>query len=179
MVVTKDHILVGVSERTTMEAAHRVVSMLFDIGVVKKVTVIRIPKKRDYMHIDTIFTQVKRNVWVILGVFSRKVMKHENADPIERILQGSKKDDRISIIQFKRKSPDDPEYFELVRVFPPRQRPRIARTCARTTVNSRYRPCCRACGGERWHTQHSGGTAHGSRRWKASSATLPPSSSDS
>ena len=112
MVVTRDHILVGVSERTTKEAAHQVVNMLFEKNIVKKITVIRIPKKRDYMHIDTIFTQVKRNVWVILGAFSRKVMKHENADPVERILEGSKKDDKIRIIQFKRKDPDNPKYFD-------------------------------------------------------------------
>jgi arginine deiminase len=112
MVISKDHILVGVSERTTMEAAHQVVNMLFEKNIVKKITVIRIPKKRDYMHIDTIFTQVKRNVWVILGAFSRKVMKHENADPVERHLEGSKKDDKIRIIQFKRKDPDNPKYFD-------------------------------------------------------------------
>jgi arginine deiminase len=112
MVISKDHILVGVSERTTMEAAHQVVNMLFEKNIVKKITVIRIPKKRDYMHIDTIFTQVKRNVWVILGAFSRKVMKHENADPVERHLEGAKKDDKIRIIQFKRKDPDNPKYFD-------------------------------------------------------------------
>jgi arginine deiminase len=112
MVVSEDHILVGVSERTTMEAAHQVVNMLFDKNVVKKITVIRIPKKRDYMHIDTIFTQVKRNVWVLLGAFSRKVMKHEGADPVERILEGPKKEDKIRIIQFKRKDPDNPKYFD-------------------------------------------------------------------
>lgn len=112
MVITRDHILVGVSERTTMEAVHQVVNMLFEKNIVKKITVIRIPKKRDYMHIDTIFTQVKRNVWVILGAFSRKVMKHENADPVERHLEGSKKDDKIRIIQFKRKDPDNPKYFD-------------------------------------------------------------------
>jgi arginine deiminase len=112
MVVTSDHILVGVSERTTMEAAHQVVNMLFEKNIVKKITVIRIPKKRDYMHIDTIFTQVKRNVWVLLGAFSRKVMKHEGADSVERILEGSKKEDKIRIIQFKRKDPDNPKYFD-------------------------------------------------------------------
>jgi arginine deiminase len=112
MVITKDHILVGVSERTTMEAAHQVVNMLFEKNIVKKVTVIRIPKKRDYMHIDTIFTQVKRNVWVLLGAFSRKVMKHEGADPVERILEGPKKEDKIRIVQFKRKDPENPKYFD-------------------------------------------------------------------
>jgi arginine deiminase len=112
MVVSKDHILVGVSERTTMEAAHQVVNLLFEKNIVKKITVIKIPKKRDYMHIDTIFTQVKRNVWVMLGAFSKKVMKHENADAVERILEGPRKEDKIRIIQFKKKDPDNPKYFD-------------------------------------------------------------------
>src|ERR1700709_1686885 len=81
MVVTKDHLLIGVSERTTMEAAHQAVKSLFEKNVVKKISIVKIPKKRDYMHIDTVFTQVKRNVWVMLGVFSKKSMKHENEDP--------------------------------------------------------------------------------------------------
>jgi arginine deiminase len=112
MVVSKDHILIGISERTTMEAAHQVVNMLFGKNIVKKITVIKIPRRRDYMHIDTIFTQVKRNVWVLLGAFSKKVMKHEDADPIERILEGSKKEDKIRIIQFRKKDPENPIYFD-------------------------------------------------------------------
>ena len=112
MVVTKDHILIGISERTTMEAAHQVVNMLFSKNIVKKITVIKIPRRRDYMHIDTIFTQVKRNVWVMLGAFSKKVMKHEDADPFERILEGNKKEDKIRIIQFRKKDPEDPIYFD-------------------------------------------------------------------
>ena len=112
MVVTKDHLLVGVSERTSMEAARQVVNMLFDKNIVKKITIIKIPKKRDYMHIDTVFTQVKRNVWVMLGAFSKKVMKHEDADPVERVLDGVKKDEKIKIIQFKKKDLDNPKYFD-------------------------------------------------------------------
>ena len=73
MVVTRDHILIGVSERTTMEAAHQAIQLLFEKNIVKKITVIKIPKKRDYMHIDTVFTQVRRDAWVMLGVFSKKV----------------------------------------------------------------------------------------------------------
>ncbi len=61
--------------------------MLFEKNVVKKISVIKIPKKRDYMHIDTIFTQVKKDVWVMLGAFSKKVMKHEDDDAVERILE--------------------------------------------------------------------------------------------
>jgi arginine deiminase len=113
MVVSKDHLLVGVSERTSMEAAHLVVNMLFEKNIVKKITVIKIPRKRDYMHIDTIFTQVKRDVWVMLGAFSKKVMKHQDDDVVERILEGGpKKEEKIKIIQFRKKDIDNPKYFD-------------------------------------------------------------------
>ncbi len=112
MVVTRDHLLVGVSERTTMEAAHQCITILFEKGIVKKITVIKIPKKRDYMHIDTIFTQVKRNVWVLLGAFSKKAIKMEDADPVQKVLEGSRKDDKIRITQFRKKDPSDPVYFD-------------------------------------------------------------------
>ncbi|HEY9044388.1 MAG TPA: arginine deiminase family protein [Ohtaekwangia sp.] len=112
MMVTPNHLLVGVSERTTVEAAHQVVNALFEKKIVDKITVIRIPKKRDYMHIDTIFTQVKRNVWVMLGSFSRKSIRKEDADPIERILESKKKDDPIRIVQFRRDDLENPVYFD-------------------------------------------------------------------
>jgi arginine deiminase len=79
---------------------------------VKKITVIKIPKKRDYMHIDTIFTQVKKNVWVLLGAFSKKSIKMEDADPVQRELEGGKKDEKIKITQFRKKDPAKPVYFD-------------------------------------------------------------------
>lgn len=112
MVVSKDHLLVGVSERTTMEAAHRVITVLFEKKLVKKISVVKIPKKRDYMHIDTVFTQVKRNMWVMLGNFSKKAIKMEDADPVQRTLEGPKKEDKIKIIQFNRKDIENPVHFD-------------------------------------------------------------------
>jgi arginine deiminase len=64
------------------------------------------------MHIDTIFTQVKRNVWVMLGSFSAKAVKHEDRDSVQRILEGPKKDEKLSIVQFRKKSLEDPVYFD-------------------------------------------------------------------
>lgn len=112
MVVSKDHILIGISERTSSDAAYQAIRVLFEKNVVKKITIIRIPKKRDYMHIDTIFTQVKRNVWILLGTFSRKAMKREDEDEVQRILDNNKKEDKLKIIQFRKKDPDNPEYFD-------------------------------------------------------------------
>jgi arginine deiminase len=110
--VSKDHLLIGVSERTTMEAAHQAIKCLFDRNVVKKISVVKIPKKRDYMHIDTVFTQVKRNVWVLLGHFSKKAIKMEDADPVQRVLDEKKKEEKLKIIQFKKKDINNPKYFD-------------------------------------------------------------------
>jgi arginine deiminase len=112
MVITKDHLLVGLSERTSQEAAHHVINILFERNIVKKITVIKIPKKRDYMHIDTIFTQVKRDMWVMLGNFSKKTIKKEDADPVQRILEGKRKEDKIEITQFRKKDPSNPTQFD-------------------------------------------------------------------
>lgn len=111
MVVSKTHLLVGVSERTSSEAAVQITNILFEKNIVEKVTVVKIPKKRDYMHIDTVFTQVKRDIWVMLGNFSRKAVKHEDENPIERILE-IKKEEKIKILQFHKKSPENPVSFE-------------------------------------------------------------------
>jgi arginine deiminase len=111
MVVSQNHLLVGVSERTSSEAAVQITNILFEKNIIEKVTVVKIPKKRDYMHIDTVFTQVKRDVWVMLGNFSRKAVKHEDENPIERILE-IKKEEKIKILQFHKKSPENPISFD-------------------------------------------------------------------
>ena len=111
MVISDNHLLVGVSERTSAEAAARITEIVFEKGLVEKVSVIRIPRKRDYMHIDTIFTQVKRDVWVMLGNFSRKAVLHEDENAIERNLE-IKKEEKIKILQFHRKYPDNPVVFD-------------------------------------------------------------------
>ncbi|KAA0988983.1 arginine deiminase family protein [Dyadobacter aurulentus] len=71
MTVAPNHLLIGCSERTSIYAAQQVMKILFEKDIVEKITIIKIPKKRDYMHIDTIFTQVKKNVWVLLGSLAR------------------------------------------------------------------------------------------------------------
>ena len=97
MVVSKEHVLIGVSERTSMEAAQQAIRLLFEKDVVKKITIIKIPKKRDYMHIDTIFTQIKRNIWVMLGVFSKKHIRKEERQLFE-LLQEKLSEEKLSQI---------------------------------------------------------------------------------
>lgn len=71
MMVAPKHLLIGCSERTSLYAAQQVMKILFEKNVVDTITIIKIPKKRDYMHIDTIFTQVKKNIWVLLSTLAR------------------------------------------------------------------------------------------------------------
>ncbi|QRR03953.1 arginine deiminase family protein [Dyadobacter sandarakinus] len=71
MMVAPHHLMIGCSERTSLYAAQQVMQILFDKEVVTKITIVKIPKKRDYMHIDTIFTQVKKDTWVLLGSLAR------------------------------------------------------------------------------------------------------------
>ncbi|RFS18078.1 arginine deiminase family protein [Emticicia sp. C21] len=87
MMVAPNHLLIGVSERTTVEAARQAIELLFAKKVVKKVTIIKIPQKRDYMHIDTIFTQIKCNVWVLLGSLGRVQEEAEKQQTWEQLGQ--------------------------------------------------------------------------------------------
>ncbi|SEN09849.1 arginine deiminase [bacterium A37T11] len=112
MVISPDHLLLGISERTSWEAAHQVVHTLFDKKVVRKITLINIPAKRDYMHIDTIFTQVKKNVWIMLGDFSNDTLNGLQEDVISTAFnRGQKKEEQLKIVQFNRDQPDVPAYF--------------------------------------------------------------------
>ncbi len=109
MMVSPNHLLIGLSERTSAYAITQVIKILFEKEVVEKVTVVRIPKKRDYMHIDTIFTQVKRNVWVLLGTLSRK--GEEKQDFMES-LQDVKPSEKLKIMQFRRGQGDTPFLYD-------------------------------------------------------------------
>ncbi|OHX68306.1 arginine deiminase family protein [Flammeovirga pacifica] len=112
MMVAPNHLLVGVSERTSIHAASKVIQLMHERDIVEKVTIVKIPAKRAYMHIDTTFTQVKRNMWVIFGSFSKEGLKQEKGDYISS-LGGSKSENEIEILQYiKGRSYDDPIQFD-------------------------------------------------------------------
>ncbi len=61
MIINKDYLLIGCSERTTAHAIRSLRDALFERNVVQNVVQINIPTDRSYMHIDTIFTQINKN----------------------------------------------------------------------------------------------------------------------
>ncbi len=106
MMISPEHLLIGCSERTSPKGIENTIRQLFRRNVVQKVTVVKIPSKRDYMHIDTVFTQVKRNMWVVFGQFldrSHDVKGKYISDVISRNREGQM-DSKVSITQFLRKA---------------------------------------------------------------------------
>lgn len=104
MMVSPDHVLIGCSVRTSPEGINKVIKQLFERDVVNKVSVIKIPAKRDYMHIDTLFTQVKRNMWVVFGQFLGNSNNGSEIDVAKTLVSSKKKKSNpINITQFIRK----------------------------------------------------------------------------
>ncbi|MEM7101809.1 MAG: arginine deiminase family protein [Bacteroidota bacterium] len=64
MMIHKDYLLVGCSERTTQYAIELLRDYLFEHNIIRNVVQINIPADRHFMHIDTIFTQVDHNLVV-------------------------------------------------------------------------------------------------------------------
>ena len=86
MVLSEDHLLIGFSERTSASAISETIKILFDKKIVKKITVIKIPHRRDFMHLDTVFTQVKKNLWVILHAIGKVDMRGDGSEPIDHLI---------------------------------------------------------------------------------------------
>lgn len=61
MVLNNKYLLIGCSERTTTHAFHSLRDVLIERNVIDHVAMVVIPRRRAYMHIDTIFTQVDVN----------------------------------------------------------------------------------------------------------------------
>lgn len=61
MVLNKNYLLIGCSERTSSYGIHSLRDNLLENGVINNVVLINIPKDRSFMHIDTIFTQINTN----------------------------------------------------------------------------------------------------------------------
>ncbi|HEX8607366.1 MAG TPA: arginine deiminase family protein [Pedobacter sp.] len=112
MVVSSNHVLIGCSERTSAYGANEAIKLLFENDVVEKVTVVKIPNKRDFMHIDTVFTQVKRNVWTLLNSISG-YQQLRPSEPIDFLIKPDNKE-VTEIIQFNKNFPEQPRSFESI-----------------------------------------------------------------
>lgn len=80
MMISPNHLIIGCSERTTPSAIDEIIHAVFRNSKtgIEKISVIKIPKLRAIMHIDTVFTQVRKDTWVLFGKFSEQVTHDKN-----------------------------------------------------------------------------------------------------
>ncbi|MGV3589602.1 MAG: arginine deiminase family protein, partial [Adhaeribacter sp.] len=79
------HVLIGCSERTSASAVNGFIHKIFALSnsEVEQITVVKIPQRREQMHIDTVFTQVKRNIWVLYGKFSEALQEIKESKQVD------------------------------------------------------------------------------------------------
>lgn len=65
ILLNKDIIAIGVSERTTLNAAKELSERLISNSIIKQSLIMEIPSKRACMHLDTVFTRFDENKFVI------------------------------------------------------------------------------------------------------------------
>jgi arginine deiminase len=61
MMIEKDYLLIGCSERTSAHAFDSIKNYLLDKKIIKNVVQINIPPDRSFMHIDTLFTRINKD----------------------------------------------------------------------------------------------------------------------
>lgn len=111
MMVSPKHLLIGCSERTSIYAAQQVMKILFEKDIIDTISIIKIPKKRDYMHIDTIFTQVKTNIWVLLSSLARTGDEAKKKDVLH-FFAPKEANQEFKILQFKKGQEHKPTEIE-------------------------------------------------------------------
>jgi len=63
LVLGRGAVLVGMSERTTPQGVERLARRLFRAGSAKKIVALSMPKKRAFMHLDTVMTMVNEDTF--------------------------------------------------------------------------------------------------------------------
>ena len=107
MMIADNHLIIGCSERTTSSAANAILHKIWRIPslAIEKISVITIPATRAQMHIDTIFTQIKKNAWIVYGEYSQERKQARKSTPknYASLLLGeqtSSKVNKLQIVQF-------------------------------------------------------------------------------
>jgi len=109
MMIAPNHLIVGCSERTSKSAADGIIHRIFSLPdlEIERISIVQIPEVRAQMHIDTIFTQVRRDTWVMYGGYSKKVALQKQdikRDYTSYFKTGDKeiRNDQMRILQFEK-----------------------------------------------------------------------------
>lgn len=91
LVLSKDVIVIGISERSGYKAANRLALNLFEKTNIQTVLTIEIPSKRACMHLDTVLTRINENTFVfydkITNLIKLKIINKEGTKDINKSLK--------------------------------------------------------------------------------------------
>ena len=68
LILDKHRVCIGISERTTIESIKKISELIFNQGF-RSIFAVNLPKKRAYMHLDTVFTLTSKNEALIYPPF--------------------------------------------------------------------------------------------------------------
>lgn len=95
LVLNRDVLAIGVSQRSTAQAIeHLALNLFANPSGIQKVVAVEIPKSRAFMHLDTVFTMVDRNKFTVHPL----VLDPSRELPIY-ILEPGEKKDRVKITE--------------------------------------------------------------------------------
>jgi len=111
LVLKDDTVLIGYSQRTTEAAIETVAqTLLEELEFVRQILVVQIPAKRAYMHLDTVFTMVDHDKFLLYPGISRDIhcfkltrsqdggVEARTVDSLERLLGEALGKENIKII---------------------------------------------------------------------------------
>lgn len=101
MMIAPGHLLVGLTARTNHLAVDQLVRILVkERRLVEKISVIALPHARGFMHIDTVFTQVKKGLWALFGPFSRAGIEGKRHEFLTPELDANVQKKPVEIFQY-------------------------------------------------------------------------------
>ena len=77
LILSKDVVAIGISQRTSPMAIERIASRLLSDGDFSVVLAVEIPKKRAFMHLDTVFTMIDKDLFTVHPEISDPISVHE------------------------------------------------------------------------------------------------------
>lgn len=88
MILAKNYVLVGISERTNQHAFNSLKAYLFEHHLMANLVQVNLPAERSFMHIDTVFTQFDESAYIgyqpiVEGIESSTVKVHRMDGSVE------------------------------------------------------------------------------------------------
>lgn len=77
LILSKDVVAIGISQRTSSVAIERIARRLLTDGDFSVVLAVEIPKKRAFMHLDTVFTMIDKDLFTVHPEISDPISVHE------------------------------------------------------------------------------------------------------